>query len=1076
MSATLRLEVVGGEGSRALPQEGRLIVGSDATRANLVLAGQGIAAVHCAIGRLKGGGWALKDLGSEYGTILNGERVASARLQHGDTITLGSRRLRVVDPQQVRAEEVGERGPSPSSPSSPSSPTPATSATSPTSPTSPLGAQATPREGLGVVAGDAPHARTQRSPDTAGGTPTIRGFAIERLLGRGGMGRVYLATQESLARKVALKVLAAELEADEAFVERFQTEARTAAALAHTNVVTVHDVGECDGHHYLSMEFMAAGCLESRLQALGPIPWREALGILLDAARGLEYAESRGIVHGDVKPANLMQTEQGATKIADLGLAVQAEREGVVEEGRKLFGTPHFLAPELVRGGRPDARSDLYSLGATAYRILSGHTPHEGDSTREILRRALHAEPQPLHEAVPGLPEGVSHMVARLLSKDPGQRYPSAAVLVAELERLRAADGALPAAPRSRSRAVPLVVGIAAVILAALGLRVMLRGGDPVPVPVLGPGAGDGGPSTVAAGDQHGGELDPLTTAPLGDPSAAGADDGGSGNAAVADTADTGDTADTADGRDERDERLLELQAKNARFELEDRTLTDAARAAELRALSQRFLGTDAGRLAFEDAEALETRMTRETQVETARTRERSAMLAALRAALPLDFNLPDAEPSDADPLDSEPPRSAEHLRALRAVPGQAAWEADAEFVLARAALRDQILDRARDWSEAQWARGEQFEEAGNFEGLLEICDALESFADLPDFPAGDPPQAVRVQQLARAARDKRNGLAALRASFLARHTRLDRETLARGLGGVQGLEAELGRLDFAAARERLERTRDSLSTQASKASIGPLLLEVQRAQAALLALATTWDAGEWKRRAVLDPRTGRGGRSTVGVDSRGLLLSGEDTPDHVPWSAWGTNLRALNNLFNARLRRDWSAQESQEIAALMHLTAVVQTVQLAAQMLDPERRARFSESEAAELVEILEDARSWALRAGDDSRVGLDLDAVGPLARALRAATEEGWSDAVSAVERLLGEHDSSLLVWLLSDGSVWRVSTPEPDPGQGPEFEPGPGSAEQPGGDQGAAGGAAADDPPAGEKAADDSPAGEK
>jgi len=1038
VSAALRLEVVGGDASSPLPKEGRLIVGSDGARANLVLEGQGIAAVHCAIGRLKGGGWALKDLGSEYGTILNGERVGSGRLQHGDVITLGSRRLCVVDPEQEPAEPPRE-----------------TAQDRRPAKTSPTKSPVTPREALGVSAGDTPPGRAIRPSD--GANLEIRGFAIERLLGRGGMGLVFLATQRSLARKVALKVLAAELEADEAFVERFQVEARTAAALAHGNVVTVHDVGECDGHHYLSMEFMAAGCLESRLQALGPIPWREALGILLDAARGLEYAESRGIVHGDVKPANLMQSEHGVTKIADLGLAVQAEREGVVEEGRKLFGTPHFLAPELVRGGRPDARSDLYALGATAYRILSGHTPHEGDSTRDILRSVLNDEPEPLNQAVPGLPEGVALMVARLLAKEPGERYPSASVLVTELERLQAADGALPAPPPSRSRTLPLVAGIGAVLLAAVGLMVILRGDDPDPGPDPGPGAT--GPGALVAGSGNG--ADPTTDPSSGDPGT-GAESG------------SGDQ-DTAD---DRDERLFELQASNARFELNDRTLTDMERAVQLRALSQKFLGTDAGRVALEDAEALETRLTAETQVETAHTRELAAMLATLRAAIP----------SESGIQASDPPRPGEHLRALRAVPGQEVWESDAEFVAARAALRDSILDRARDWAENRWARAAQFEKAGNFEGLRDICLELDTFADLPDFPAGVPPKAAVLIRLAQQARAKRDRLVTLEANFKVRHAELDRSVLATGLGGVRGLESELRSLDFAAAHERLKDIRDSLATEAAKASLEPLLLETERAQIALTALVETWAAGEWKRHAVIDPRTGRGGRSTVGVDSRGISLDGGDPAEHVPWAIWGTNARALDNLFNARLRRDWTARELEGIGALMHLTAVVQTVELAAQMLDPDRSARFSEAEAAELLETLEDARSWARRAGDDSAVASDLAAARPLARALLAATGAGWSDAVSALERLLDEHDTSLIVLLLSDGSVWRVPEPErepdSDPDSGPGLDPGPdpnadpgagsdsdpGSGEADGGDGDAAGdttgGAAVDDSFAGEK----------
>jgi hypothetical protein len=416
MSDRLVLEIVGETRAPAeLPRQGRLVIGSSKERADLVVEGARIDAIHCAIGRLKEGGWALKDLGSDGGTFVNGERVSSARLQAGDVIEIGARRLRVFDPLHV---------PPPPPPEEPR-----------------------PRA-------EEKHARVN-----------IRGYTLERMLGRGAMGEVWLAVQESLSRKVALKLLSPRLEADFDFVRRFQAEARAAAALNHPNVVTVHDVGEDTGHHYLTMEFMAHGCLESRVTTLGPVPWRELLGILRDAAAGLVYAEQRGIVHRDIKPANLMQDEHGVTKIADLGLATQVEQEEVQGERGKIFGTPHFLAPELIHGSPPDARTDLYALGATAYRLLTGRTPFEGTTAREILRTALRDEPVPPSSRVPGIP-AEPRLVLKLLVKEPAQRTPSASALLAEIESLRNSQAAAAPAtsPRSGSRRAALLVVLVLVI------------------------------------------------------------------------------------------------------------------------------------------------------------------------------------------------------------------------------------------------------------------------------------------------------------------------------------------------------------------------------------------------------------------------------------------------------------------------------------------------------------------------------------------------------------------------------------------------------------------------------------
>ncbi|MEE2940470.1 MAG: FHA domain-containing serine/threonine-protein kinase, partial [Planctomycetota bacterium] len=388
-----------------LPRKGKLIVGSSTERADFVVKGQGIADVHCAIGRLKSGGWALKDLGSDFGTLLNGERIETARLEPGDELLIGSRKLRIVaDAGDDRSAE----DPADAQPKTPPRAAPA-----------------------------------QRPASPASAAVVIAGYRIEAELGRGAMGRVLRATQTSLDRKVAVKVLAPKLANDATFVDRFREEARAAAQLNHPNVVTVYDVGEEGGQHFLSMEYMDGGSVEAHLSTKGRFHWREALGILRDAAAGLVYAESRGIVHRDIKPDNLMRNADGATKIADLGLAVQVEQAHVDGERGKVFGTPHFLAPELARGSTPDARSDLYSLGATAYRMISGRTPHEGTDPRSILRSVLNDEPPRLGELVQGLPGEVDELVHGMLAKDPTARTASAGLVMRQIDGILSGEPAV---------------------------------------------------------------------------------------------------------------------------------------------------------------------------------------------------------------------------------------------------------------------------------------------------------------------------------------------------------------------------------------------------------------------------------------------------------------------------------------------------------------------------------------------------------------------------------------------------------------------------------------------------------
>jgi len=263
------------------------------------------------------------------------------------------------------------------------------------------------------------------------GLPQLSGYRILGELGRGGMGMVYRAEQVSLHREVALKVLNHELTEDPQFVARFVAEARAAAKLQHPNVVQVFDVDHDGGTYYYAMELMQQGSLEDWLKQNGAMPADRALRVIADAAAGLAYAESLGIVHRDIKPDNLMLDQHGAAKIADLGLAGTAD-----ETDDKAFGTPHFMAPEQVLQKDVDHRTDLYALGCTFYRLVTGRTPFKGQSKKDILRAQVKDEPEPANRANPAVPAEVAAIIQRLMAKEPAGRFQTANELIEQLDLL----------------------------------------------------------------------------------------------------------------------------------------------------------------------------------------------------------------------------------------------------------------------------------------------------------------------------------------------------------------------------------------------------------------------------------------------------------------------------------------------------------------------------------------------------------------------------------------------------------------------------------------------------------------
>ncbi|MBM3961581.1 MAG: hypothetical protein FJ306_06730, partial [Planctomycetes bacterium] len=255
----------------------------------------------------------------------------------------------------------------------------------------------------------------------ANGLPEIPGYRILGQLGRGGMGMVYRAEQTSLHRQVALKVLNRELTKDPAFVGKFVAEARAAAKLQHPNVVQVFDVDNDGETYFFAMELMPDGSLEGWLRKNGAMPEERALQAIADAAAGLAYAESLRLVHRDIKPDNLMLDQHGTVKIVDLGLA------GATSEAEeKAVGTPHFMAPEQVLKQAVDHRTDLYALGCTFYRLVTGKTPFRGQSVKDILRAQVKDEAEPANKANPQVSAETTAIIQKLMAKEPSARFQSA--------------------------------------------------------------------------------------------------------------------------------------------------------------------------------------------------------------------------------------------------------------------------------------------------------------------------------------------------------------------------------------------------------------------------------------------------------------------------------------------------------------------------------------------------------------------------------------------------------------------------------------------------------------------------
>jgi serine/threonine-protein kinase len=292
--------------------------------------------------------------------------------------------------------------------------------------------------------------RTSTSQTAAGAGPqtpeadltgrTLGDFHVLRRLGQGGMGQVYLAEQLSLKRKVALKILKAELAGNETSLKRFQAEAEAVARITHPNIVQVYAIGAADGLHFMALEYVDGRDLRDYLARKGPPEVPLALSILRQAAAALQRAGEHGLVHRDIKPENILLTRKGEVKVADFGLSrclAGAEAPLNLTQTGVTMGTPLYMSPEQVQGQPVDPRSDIYSLGVTGYHMLAGQPPFRGETAFQVAFQHVQARPRPLGEVRPDLPPELCAVVDRMMAKKPEDRFQNARDLLKELTRLR---------------------------------------------------------------------------------------------------------------------------------------------------------------------------------------------------------------------------------------------------------------------------------------------------------------------------------------------------------------------------------------------------------------------------------------------------------------------------------------------------------------------------------------------------------------------------------------------------------------------------------------------------------------
>jgi formylglycine-generating enzyme required for sulfatase activity/predicted Ser/Thr protein kinase len=314
-------------------------------------------------------------------------------------------------------------------------------------------------------------------------------------VGRGGFAAVYKAVDTTLDRTVALKVLAPHLLWDPTFVQRFQREAKVAANLDHSNIVTIYEVSQIESVYFIAMQFLEGRTLGQILEAEGPWPVSRVQAVIEQVASALDYAHARGFVHRDIKPSNIMVASDGKVTLTDFGLVKAGEGTKLSTTG-VVFGTPEYMSPEQAEGKVLDARSDVYSLGVVLFEMLAGQAPFVADTTPAVMYKHVHEAP-PLDELPSGLPQSVVAVVEKALAKKREERYQSAGEMVVALQQavsgavmeeakapaLSPAEPALTPTPARLGVPWKWVAGIGAAVVVVVALSIALTSGGGLGVP-----------------------------------------------------------------------------------------------------------------------------------------------------------------------------------------------------------------------------------------------------------------------------------------------------------------------------------------------------------------------------------------------------------------------------------------------------------------------------------------------------------------------------------------------------------------------------------------------------------------
>jgi serine/threonine protein kinase len=304
-------------------------------------------------------------------------------------------------------------------------------------------------------------------------------FLLERQIGSGGMGTVYLGQDVMLQRVVAVKVLKPELVADHKFLATFLREAEITASLNHPNIVQVYAFGEHEQVYYLVVEYISGGSLDDRIVTLGKITELEGIEIGIAVARGLECALERGLIHRDIKPGNILFNATNTPKVVDFGLSLSFETTDHFDG--EIWGTPYYVAPEKLERLREDFRSDLYSLGATLFHAISGRPPYEGEDPNVVAMKHLSGKVVSLKSFAPDVSDQTAFAVSKAMARQPEDRYASYGEFIAQLEdakrritdpnfKKQKRDVAILTSSESSKYGIWLIVGVVLIVVVLLAL------------------------------------------------------------------------------------------------------------------------------------------------------------------------------------------------------------------------------------------------------------------------------------------------------------------------------------------------------------------------------------------------------------------------------------------------------------------------------------------------------------------------------------------------------------------------------------------------------------------------------